>query len=249
MKLTQENLKKELLSLNDSERRKIYDKAQEIAYSRNLAIDGQKLPFITVPFLVEKTFMDDVLKKFDTLTEALILLEKYALSPSGKAVYDRLMDSLTEGGRELVNQCKFESDFSLKRRHRRFDSYISPSSRTASVIEVNQAAPLALSYHDTVQEIGDTILDAAGFQMQKRGVAESLLQWFIDEYQERNPKQLPKRVALVIEHGYPPKLTDLPMISERIMKLCNEKFGYDLDIITCFPYEITLKGSDEFFSR
>ncbi len=247
--MKQNQLIENLKSISLQERKNLFDELEKHAYANNLEIGGQKLPFIKIPFILDKELIEHSLIKFDSLTEALISLEKYALSSEGKEVFERLMNSLTEGGRELVNQCSYESDFSLKRRHRRFDSYIDPVARTASVIEVNQAAPLAISYYDTVQQVADITLSKAGFSSKKHNITEAMLEWFIAEYQERFPKKFPKTVALVIEHGYAPKFTDLPTMAQRIMEKAKEKYHQEIEVLTCFPYDIRLQNDTPYFGN
>ncbi len=240
MLITQEKLLSKLNSLTVSERKKLSEQALDTAYRRNLSIDGQLVPFSAIPYLINKDVVAKVISKLEVLTEALILLERYAFSSEGEGVYNRLMNSLSKPSRKFAQQCQFESDSSLENRHRRFDCRLNSETGEVTLLRVNQSAPIGMSYHDTIHQISNSVLTAVGLEMQNSSVAESLLMWFIEEFQQRNPEQFPTSIALVIEHGHGEKLSDLPMIAERIMEICKEEYQYDLQIFTCFPEDLTL---------
>ncbi len=243
MNLTQKKLLEELELLTKSERIKLSEGVVDLAYRGNLASDGQLLPVSTIPLIINQKVITGVHTKLDILTEALVLLETYAFSAEGKPVYDRLLSSLSDKAQEIIEYSQYESDFSLQNRHRRIDIRMNPHTGDLSVLRINQTDPVGVSRHDTMLQIGGTVLDTIGFSFQDCGIAESLLLWFIEEFQQRNPEQFPTSIALVVEHGQSDKLTDLPMIAEKIVELCRDEYQYELQIMNCYPSDISLWDS------
>ena len=252
MKLTDKNLKNSILEKSPEELLRICKECQQIATfdkieNKRLGNESMPVPVFPVPLIIEKEMTSSVLKKLDIYMEAMFKLEKYALSDKGTSLYDRLMNSLTEGGKHLVRQCSYESDFSLRRRHRRVDGYLDFKKGTYSIIEINQAAPLAVDFHDVSQRIATHFLNSMGFEYQPVLLAHHLLDWFVDEYRERNPGKFPATIALVIEHGYKPKFVDLPQMALICEKLAMRRYGEKLNIKVCFPYEVKLSGEKIIF--
>ena len=248
MKLTNENLRNKIKETSKEKIRRIFRECQKIATydpieDEKLISEPFPVKFFTVPFVMEKQIMSSMIDKLDIFMEAMFKLEKFAFTESGSNVYDRLMNSLTDGGRHLVKQCSFESDYSLRKRHKRVDGYLNLSSQTYSIIEVNQAAPLATDFYDVSQRGATHLLNSLGFEYHPELLAHHILAWFIEEYTYRNPGKFPDTIALVIEHGYKPKFIDLPQMALICEELAYQKYGEKLSIKVCFPYEIKL--SDE----
>jgi hypothetical protein len=241
MKLNSGSLRERLLGEPPRKLSGLYEECRKMAGDQRLEIGGKPIPFIPVPHVMDRGVMEGVAKRLDVFVQALLTLERQALSSRDGILYRRLMSSLTPGGRALVEQCSFESGYSLLRRHRRIDGYLRADGGY-SVIEVNQAAPLAIHYHDTAQRIAARLLEALGFEWQPELLSPRILEWFLGEYGQRNPGGFPRVIALVIEHGYPPKFTDLPMMSRALERLAMEKYGQEMSILTCFPYEVKLRG-------
>lgn len=244
-----ENLKIRLNDITAGELKKIISELKKIAVEEELQIGGKEIPFLKIPLIIEERIFFQVKESLNVFLDALLKLEKYAFKNEGKHIYDRLMASLTPGGRTLVEQCIFESEYSLIRRQRRFDGFLDDKSGTYKIIEVNQAAPLAIHYHDTGQKLAAHMLSELGFDYEPQLLSFHILDWFIGEYQERFRKNMPDTIALVIEHGYPPKFTDLPRMAKTCERLSQEKYGHNLKIITCFPYELKLANSKVFYNR
>jgi hypothetical protein len=245
MELTNENLKNCLQGISPKELVRICQECQKITtYDKikdeRLRSDPMPVTVFPIPYIVKKETVEDVTKKLDLFIDSLIKLEKYVLSDSGIPLYNRLMNSLTPGGRHLVEECTFESEYSLKKRHRRVDGYLNFNTGSFSIIEVNQAAPLAIDFYDVSQRMAAHFLNSLGFFYQPVLLAHHILDWFVDEYIYRNPGKFPHNIALVIEHGYLPKFIDLPQMALICEELAGDKYGEKLSIKVCFPYEISL---------
>jgi len=183
MKLTNENLKNRIKETSKERLKIICRECQKIStydpiHDQKLKSEPMPVKFFPVPFIIEKQIMSSMVDKLDIFMEAMFKLEKFALSSGGSYVYDRLVNSLTDGGRHLVNQCSFESDFSLRRRHKRVDGYLSLNSGNYSIIEVNQAAPLAIDFYDVSQRATTHFLNSLGFSYHPELLAHHMLDWF-----------------------------------------------------------------------
>lgn len=240
---TPEAIFERLSALSREARASIVAECLTMAGEEDLQIGGVAIPFFHVPLVLESTMVDRVLSELDRFVDALVKLELHALSDRGQPLRERLMRSLTPGGRHLVAQSRFESEYSLRRRFRRIDGFFDPERGSYRIIEVNQAAPLANHYHDAGQRISAHALRKMGFEVQPRLLAPHLLDWVVGEYRHRNGLDaFPRNIALVIEHGYPPKFTDLPRIARACEELAKRIHGRELRFHTCFPYQIRLEG-------
>lgn len=241
MKLSKEAVDEGIRRKSRSELAAVYNAMSDVAESENMRIGDVRIPFLTSPLIADDSAAAGIEASLSLLMELMVRTEKLAFSSSGADIYDRLMSSLTDGGRRMVEGVDFESDFSLSRRYKRIDSFASGDS--CSVIEVNQAAPLASHFHDGAQRIIKVMLDSIGIDFEPHLVCPHILKWFICEYEERFGKgSYPERIALVIEHGYPPKFTDLPGVAKDCSILSEKLCGRKLEFVVCFPYEVRLEG-------
>ncbi len=240
-----------LVKMSASQRMELVNGLKQTAAAEKMMVGDRYISFLPVPLFVEKSISGLLNKRLDLFIELLLRLERYALSSEGSEVFERLYNSLCEGGRHLVSQCLFESEFSMKRRHRRVDGFFDYKTGNGGIIEVNQAAPLATHFYDTSQRLSAQFLNYLGFDYEPCLTAPRILQWFIDEYRERfaDKTGLPDVIALVIEHGYLPKFTDLPGVAGDCEKLALELYGHKMKIVTCFPYEISLSGDNIMFNK
>jgi hypothetical protein len=136
-------LKERLLDLGESKRKNLFQKTENYAKKKNMQIDGKDVPFIHIPYLMPKELTQNPLIQTQKVIDALVKIEEYALRTEGSVVYDRLMNSLSAGGKDLVLQCPYESSFSLRNRHRRVDALLDQKTGKMQLIEINQSAPLA----------------------------------------------------------------------------------------------------------
>jgi len=241
MELTEPHVIESLRALSREKRVRLVRECSLIARDEDLQIGGTPIPYFHIPLFIEKSALEPVMENLRFFVDAMVKLELHALGEAGLPLFERLMTSLTPGGRELVRQCSYESRFSLEHRLRRIDGFFDPHRGIYSIIEVNQAAPLANHYHDVGERISSHVLNELGFDYEPNLMAPHMLDWFLGEYRERfGAGEAPHHIALVIEHGYPPKFTDLPCMAARLEILAREKYGHELRFHTCFPYEVKL---------
>jgi hypothetical protein len=171
----------------------------------------------------------------ETLAGDLEALELEALS--SPELRGRLLSTLEPGGRWLAGLSDFEPPGQMRRRLRRFDGFITKGGYRA--IEVNQAAPLALHFHDTVHELSQELLEEAGISLPWTPLAPQLLDWLEAEALERFGSR-PERIAVVLEEGYPAKFTDLPGMAGRLVQLAKSR-QWDLEALCCLPHEVRVR--------
>jgi hypothetical protein len=246
MELNQDNLIEAVRAASPQKRKKIFDECSAIARAEELRIGDMPVQFFSLPFCLESPAVEAALKKLEPFVTALLKLEEFALGSEGGRIYERLMSSLTPWGQQFVKQCPVESAYSLQKRHRRIDGFLDPLSGSYLITEVNQAAPQALHYHDAGQRIAAHALCELGFSHEPHLVAPHLLDWLTAEYCHRFNGALPDTIALVIEHGFPTKFTELPAIARVCEKIALQDRGHALKIIVCFPYELKLAQGNIF---
>lgn len=200
-------------------------------------------PLTGRPFLAPLQLdADRVVRAFgqvECLLRALVRLEARARAPGGEPIFERLMRSLEPGSARLVRQCTFEPESSVERRLRRVDAFLDSTAGRCSAVEVNQAAPLGLHYHDVDQRVAARFLGALGIPYEPRLLSPRVVDWLFGEHQRRHPGRAPRRIALVSEHGYEGK-RELPHVAREYQRAARDRYGEDVEVIHCFPPEVRL---------
>ncbi|NRF65920.1 hypothetical protein HLB44_02855 [Aquincola sp. S2] len=244
LKNTEALVEQRLRSMSSDKRAKLSLECDRQAKLEGLEMGGQPISYLNVPVLFDRSEYQLLSARLANLLDCFVDLEEFSLTLKGAPIHARLMESLTPGGRHLVNQCTHESRASLVRRMRRIDGFWDPQTSQYSVIEINQAAPLGLHNHDALRRITSMVLAEVGVDNPTPSIAPQILEWFRLEFSDRGRQGLPRHVALVIEHGYPGKFADLPPIAQAIEKLAASTWGAELQITVCFPYDISLQNGN-----
>jgi hypothetical protein len=198
---------------------------------------AEGMPFL-VPLCLEAEQVRTALRRTEVLLRALLRLEEHVLTPGGEALRERLVRSLEPGSARLVAQCTHESAYSMRRRLRRVDAFLEPTTGGYSVLEVNQVAPLSFCSNDLGQRLAERVLGELGLSYTPKRLAPRILRWLRGELHARHPGREPRLIALVSEHGYPAK-SELPGLA----RLCQEaarEAGHDVDVVHCYPPEVRL---------
>jgi len=196
-------------------------------------------PFV-LPIALEPARVQSALRDAQAFVRALVALEAYAVGPDGGDVHARLMRSLEAGSARLVEQCRYESSESVRRRLRRMDAFLEPDGGVLSAIEVNQIAPLSFYWHDIDQRLAARVLDALGFSYTPQRLAPRVFDWLVGELHARHPGRELRCVALVSEHGYEGK-KELPYLA-RSCEAAGRERGHDVAILHAYPDEVRLVG-------
>jgi hypothetical protein len=205
-------------------------------------VGGAFVPLYCLPFALPQEQFRQAKRRAELLVRVLVNGERAALANPGGPLHERLRDSLSPGGRYLVEQSGHESAFSLERRFRRLDGFLS-GSQGYQIIEVNQAAPLASSYHDAVHRFGAALLERMGIPWRPPLLVPLIAEWLVGEYQNRHGRdRLPRRVAIPVEHGYPPKFSDLPAVASAAERFALRRWGERIEFTVCLPWELYRDG-------
>lgn len=209
---------------------------------RHHHIGGDFVPMYCLPVTLAAGDFRRIKQRSEHLVAALIRLEKALLAEPDGPLRARLWNSLSPGGQHLVQHADHESGFSLGRRFRRLDGFLT-GTHGFQVIEVNQAAPLAASFHDNAHRFSAGLLQRLGIDWQPRLLVPLIAEWLVAEYQHRHgTDRLPSRVAVPIEHGYPPKFSDIPAIAAAAEAFARRRWGQSIAFTVCLPWELSRQG-------
>lgn len=250
MRLTQEALHERLARLSAAERRALMSSARGLAAEEGLGGADIPLSFHHLPLVVESAAVERALASCQPVVRGLVELERRALGPDGGEIRRRLLESLCPAGRRLFAMCTFESPYSLDRRFRRLDAMIEPGGDGCRILEVNQAAPAFLHFHDATQRIAAEVLGALGFSHRPDLLAPRVVGWLLGEYRHRRGEGgAPGLVAVVSEAGYPFKQLELPAFTRACEAAARALPGCQTAFRLCLPHELRLQGGRIWLGR
>jgi hypothetical protein len=242
MVLSEESLHERLAGLPVPRRRAIAQAARQLAAEEELASTAIPFSFHQLPMVVDAGRVNQALDSCAPVIDGLIELERRALAPDGDDIRRRLVATLDPPGRRLLEMCSFESDYSVQRRFRRIDAMIEPGSAGCRILEVNQAAPAFLHFHDAIQRIAAEVLGLIGFDYRPALLAPRVVAWLFGEYRERTGQDgAPSVVAVVSEAGYPFKELELPAFTRSCQLAARHRLGCDTAFRLCMPHELKLR--------
>lgn len=221
---------------------------QQLASIPPITIAGKQASVLLAPLPLTPPAAAQLAQAVYTLQDALVAIESHPSFLPGQVVYDRLYQSLSAQGKYLVDHAPPVSPRTMRRRFRRIDGFLplAPHSPGPQFIEVNQSAPLAISFYErTRQALAMTAAYVPAVQAAPApgapstpGVAGSpslyaaLADWFMDAA----PDKLSLTVAVSMERGYPAKFVDLPAATAGIAQAARER-GVELRFVLAQPPE------------
>ena len=202
---------------------------QQLASIPPITIAGKQASVLLAPLPLTPPAAAQLTQAGYTLQDALVAIESHPSFLPGQVVYDRLYQSLSAQGKYLVDHAPPVSPRTMRRRFRRIDGFLplAPHSPGPQFIEVNQSAPLAISFYERAPSAPNT-----------PGVADSpslyaaLADWFMDAA----PGRSSLTVAVSMERGYPAKFVDLPAATAGITHAARER-GVELRFLLAQPPE------------
>lgn len=196
-------------------------------------------PLASPVFVTTKTYKA-ICEAAEELCMAVVALESHPDFMPGNKLYDLLFASLSSGGKELVRRSKKPSAEAMQRRFRRLDGYLLGGS-TPSFIEINQSAPLAISFYERACELAKKL----GAPNTSGGLYDSLAQWFITEARANSVAGNTITVAVSMERGYPAKFVDLPVACPAIAAAA-KAHGVTLQFVLAEPTEFIVDDDRPF---
>lgn len=240
MALTREMLRERLAALPAARRRAIAEAGRRLVDREQLRSDSIPFSFHTLPLVLDAGEVQRALASCDAVIRGLIRLEQHALGPDGEDLRRHLLAAIGPAGRRLFDMCTFESTYSLERRFRRFDAMLEDG--VCRTLEVNQAAPAFLHFHDALQRIAAEVLEMIGIEHRPSLLAPRVAAWLVGEYRHRfGVASAPELVAVVSERGYPFKQLELPAFTAACERAAREQ-GCDTAFRLCYPHELALRG-------
>lgn len=231
-----------LAAMPAARRREVWRASRDRAEQEGLVPAGIPLSFHHLPIVLDAGRAQRAIDSCRPVIDALVALERRALAPGGEPIRRRLVDSLDPAGRRLFEMCGHESAYSLERRFRRIDAMIEPGGEVCRVLEVNQAAPAFLHFHDALQRIAAEALGLIGFPCRPALLAPRLVAWLLGEHRQRTGAAgAPEVVAVVSEAGYPFKQLELPAFTRSCADAAAQ-LGCGTAFRLCMPHELHLRG-------
>lgn len=221
---------------------------QQLASIPPITIAGKQASVLLAPLALMPPAAAQLAQAVYTLQDALVAIESHPSFLPGQVVYDRLYQSLSAQGKYLVDHAPAVSPRTMRRRFRRIDGFLplAPHSLGPQFIEVNQSAPLAISFYERARQVlAMTAAYVPAVQATPApsapntpGVLDSpslyaaLASWFIDTA----PGRSSLTVAVSMERGYPAKFVDLPTATAGITQAARER-GVELRFVLAQPPE------------
>ena len=217
---------------------------QQLASIPPITIAGKQASVLLAPLPLTPPAAAQLAQAVYTLQDALVAIESHPGFLPGQVVYDRLYQSLSAQGKYLVDHAPPVSPRTMRRRFRRIDGFLpgAPHSPGPQFIEVNQSAPLAISFYERArQALAVTAacvpaVQAAGASapsmLDSPSLYAALASWFMDAA----PGRSSLTVAVSMERGYPAKFVDLPTATAGITQAARER-GVELRFVLAQPPE------------
>ena len=217
---------------------------QQLASIPPITIAGKQASVLLAPLPLTPPAAAQLAQTVYTLQDALVAIESHPSFLPGQVVYDRLYQSLSAQGKYLVDHAPPVSPRTMRRRFRRIDGFLplGPHSPGPQFIEVNQSAPLAISFYERARQAlavtaacvpaVQTAGASAPSMLDSPSLYAALASWFIDAA----PDKLSLTVAVSMERGYPAKFVDLPAATAGIAQAARER-GVELRFVLAQPPE------------
>lgn len=210
-----------------------------VAAVEPIMMAGKSATVLAAPVFLTSDTMASFTAAAQSLVDATVAIESDGSFVAGNVLYDRLYRSLSIKGKLLIDRSQPVDPAVIARRFRRLDGYVTAAGEPA-FIEMNQSAPLAISFYQRARQLSQILGGHTGGQL---GVSadlyKDLAQWFIRELQQVSDKKT-WSVAVSMERGYPAKFVDLPVACDGIAAAARN-LGYAINFLlaepTAFRYE------------
>jgi len=195
-----------------------------------IMMNGIEAPLLASPIFLKPAVKRTLCENASALVDAAVALEFSPDFHRGMALYDRLYESLSECGRQLINQnVRPVSRIEAQRRFRRLDGFVGTDG-TVQFIEINQSAPLAISFYERARAYYNH-LTGSDAEANQTSLYRQLAAWLLDASPVPNPT-----IAVSVERGYPAKFVDLPAAARGI-EAAARAMGRTLTCIVAEPTE------------
>lgn len=205
-----------------------------VASIKPVEIAGTHAPLLASPVYVTTDTHTAFRDAAQELIDAAVAIESHATFLPGNILYDHLYESLSVHGKKLIDASKKPSTVQIRQRFRRLDGFITTDGRPM-FIEMNQSAPLAISFYERARELIENFQREA--PSRSSDLYSDLARWFVGELTNRVEGRAAV-VAVSMERGYPAKFIDLPVACAGITQAALA-LGWQLEFVLAEPTEFT----------
>ena len=200
---------------------------------------GKAATILAAPIFLTNEKMTSFTAAAQSIVDAAVTIESHESFVVGDVLYDRLYRSLSAKGKLLIDRSQRVDPVTIARRFRRLDGYVAVSGRPA-FIEMNQSAPLAISFYQRARQFSQLLSQQTNGQLGRSAdLYRDLAQWFVQDLQQLSRKNT-WNVAVSMERGYPAKFVDLPAACDGIAAEA-QRMGYKINFILAEPTAFRFK--------
>ena len=212
--------------------------AERLAAVQSIApieIAGKQATLLASPLFVKPAVYEAICVGAVGLCDATVALESHPEFVAGNKLYDILFESLSDNGKALVRRAGKPTLGAMQRRFRRLDGYLLGAG-TPSFIEINQSAPLAISFYERARALAAGL----GAVAQSGDLYDALAQWFIAEARAHGIMGDAITIGVSMERGYPAKFVDLPAAYPGIAAAAAHTHEVELRFLLAEPTEFAI---------
>lgn len=206
-----------------------------------IEIGGKVATLLAAPLFLSPKVYEKVVEAAEAFVDAATAIESNPIFKPGYVIYDRLYSSLNQNGKKLIDRSIPVNSYEIKRRFRRLDGFLLDNRPT--FIEMNQSAPLAISFHQRARQLTASIANRIGVTISADGdIYADLAEWFIANLRTAGHSGDSATIAVSMERGYQAKFVDLPLACDGIAAAAKKR-NINLEFILAEPTEFTWDGS------
>lgn len=212
--------------------------AERLRHMKKIApieIAGKQAVLLASPLFLLPKHYDNFIRATELFVNATVAIETHEQFRRGNVLFDALHESLSAHGKRLIDRSEKPDSRAAVRRFRRLDGYMLKNS-DPNFIEMNQSAPLAISFYERARMLTSQLGEAC----ESLDLYDALAAWFVNEAARFGLKRSTLTVAVSMERGYPAKFIDLPVACKAISNAA-KKHGVAIQFMlaepTDFDYE------------
>ena len=209
----------------------------------SISIAGVDATVLAAPVVLERLQFDALVNSAQCFVDSAIAIETHSTFIPGMKLYDLLYASLSKKGKNLIDRAGRPSPTAVKRRLRRLDGYCA-GIKQPMFIEMNQSAPLAISFYETARRYTQSL----GTSVAAASLYDDMALWFIEELKCYGYDGDSAVVAVSVERGYPAKFVDLPMACTGISEAAL-RYGIAIEFVIAEPTDFLYASTGRMMAR
>ncbi len=243
----QEQINRWLTTTPQAERTRIIAKLQRHVNWADQHNGGVPVSFLTLPYLIPQSLLNQAQTGTEALLEALIRMEEVAFANQNGPLWQRLWEAAGPEGQKHLQLPYYEQPASIRQRFRRADAIVDAKTGQPRFLEMNQVGPQGMTRFDDVHAFSAALLNQIGVTVTApASICRGILQWLITEHQQhQRTKEVPACIAVVVEHSYAAIMSAIPAAAHRMQHYADEQYGVGaIKIVICHQANFELRGND-----